>query len=244
MSQSFIDQFEVPSLEELMNLYVYRSGAGLYDQLLRNEMESFDASAFEVDYSKAIEKVEQAIERGDTSAEVTVVIPLDIETNVDVKINYVLDVTHKVNITVDQCVAFEYEQEVSLDVNPLTECLDPITGYEKSVTVPNDGDEYKLALFDNDELTSFRKREGREPSFTDLEAMHGEGSAALSPESGFDGETTLFTISAPDRAEVDSFGKAGSDWALYNATDDTFGSHEGWAGTGNIVVASVSEVLV
>ena len=240
-SSSFLDLFNPPTLEELMSMYQYRSGAGLYDNLLRSEMEEFVANAadFQLDFTKALQSIESAVQAGATSVQRTVVIPVDIETNVDIQIDYVLDINHTVSFTVNGTLTAEYGQEITLTAEDIDWSEDPITGFSRSMTVPNDGDEYKLALFDNDELTGFRRREGYDPTFADLEAVHGEGSVALSGESGFDGEQVLFTISAADRAEVDSFGKGGSDWALYNVTDDTFGSHEGWAGTGGITVAEL-----
>lgn len=244
---SFIDQFEVPSLEELMNMYVYRSGAAVYDNLLQDQMEDFKgrAAEFELNFTEALEAIEAEIQGGATSVQRTVVIPVDIETNVDVQIDYVLDVTHKVNISVNQTLTAQYEQEVYLDVGGISWSDDPISNFSKTHDIPNDGDTWRLAMFDNDELTSFVRREGYSPNLEELTAIHGDGSVALSPESYTgDGSRVSFTITDADRAEVDTFGKAGSDYALYNQTDDSFGNFEGWAGSArNVTIVEPEPVI-
>ena len=230
-----------------MNQWVYRSGAALYDNLLRDQMEDFKAKSdqFELDMFQALEAIEAAVQSGETSVQRTVVIPVDIETEVTVDIDYVLDVTHKVTFNVNQTLTAEYEQEVCLNVGDITWSDDPISNFSKSFDLPDDGDDYRLALFDNDELTGYRRREGKEPTLQDLEAVEGEGSVALSPEvfEG-DGQRVTFTITDIDRAEVDSFGKGGSDYALYNQTDDSFGSFEGFAGTArNVTIVEPEPVI-
>lgn len=246
MTKSFIEQFEVPTLQELMDMYVYRSGGAVYDNILRNEMEAFKAAApdLQLDFTKALEAIESEIQGGATSVQRTVVIPVDIETNIDVQIDYVLDINHKINISVNQTLTATYEQDVCVEFGEIAWEDDPITNFSKSFNLPDDGDSYRLALFDNDELTSFRRREGFDPSFADLEAVEGEGSVALSPEvfEG-NGQRETFTITDVDRLMVDSFGKGGSDYALYNETDDLFGSFEGFAGTGRNITFVVPDPL-
>jgi len=247
-SNGFLQNFEAPDLWDLMNQWVYRSGAALYDQLLQDQMEEFKAKSdqFELDFTKALESIEADIQNGETNVQRTIVIPVDIETDGTVDIEYVLDVNHKVNISVNQTLTAQYEQEVEVITNEVTWSNDPVSNYSRSINLPDDGDEYRLALFDNDELTGFRKREGFSPNFEQLEAVEGEGSVALSPETfEGDGSRVTFTILDADRALVDSFGKGGSDYALYNVTDDTFGGFEGSAGTGrNITIVEPEPIAV
>lgn len=177
-STNFIQNFDVPDLWDLMNAYVYRSGGAMYEQLLQDQMEEFKANSaqFELDFTEALESIEAEIQGGATSVQRTIVVPIDIETNVDVQIDYVLDVTHKVNINVNQTLTATYEQEVEVTTNEIEWQDDPIANFDKWAHVAR-GEETRMAVHDTGAIDSYFSEFGEKPTVDQLTDYIGEAPA-------------------------------------------------------------------
>ena len=214
MTQSFIEQFEVPSLQELMDMYVYRSGAALYDNLLQDQMEEFKAKSdqFELNFTEALESIEAEIQGGATSVQRTIVVPIDIETNVDVQIDYVLDVSHKVNINVNQTLTATYEQEVEVITNEIDFQDDPIANFDKWANVAR-GEETRMAVHDTGAIDSYFDEFGEKPTVDQLTEYTGE-TPAISVNSTDEGGRFTFDFADVDVENV----REGNDYGGLTAT--------------------------
>lgn len=224
-STSFLDLFNPPTLEELMSMYQYRSGAGLYDNLLRSEMEEFVANAadFQLDFTEALQDIEAAVQAGATSVQRTIVIPVDIETNVDIQIDYVLDINHTVNFTVNGTLTAEYGQEITVTAEDIDWSEDSITGFSKWAYVPGDGaqgENYRLALHDTGAIDSFFDEFGHKPTVDQLTEFTGEAPAiSLNDNEGKKGPHT-FDFGVEDVMDVrDGNAYGGLTATLFNEDD-------------------------